>query len=91
MDNTESRTKTPPTTDPTHDEARFAEALRVEMAKRRLQQSAVAERAGMTRAALHRRMTGEAKITAGQLQRLAEAIGVPVTSLINYRPEVTTR
>lgn len=62
--------------------ARVATAIRVEMARRQISQTRLAEMAGMRQAVLSRRMTGETAFDLDDLDRLATALGVPVSSLV---------
>lgn len=59
-----------------------AEEVRVMMARKRLSQSALAERAGMSTSTLARRLSGESDFTLGELFRLAQAFGVSTNKLI---------
>jgi|GEM_PF-3681115 len=87
----------PPTTaprpeaEPDRADNPIAEGLRVILARRRLVHSQVAARAGMTPTQLSNRLAGRTEITAAELLRLAEAIGVPATQLLNYKSELATR
>lgn len=52
------------------------------MARKRLSQSALAERAGMATSTLSRRLTGESDFTVGELYRIADVLGVPAAALL---------
>jgi len=62
--------------------ARVATAIRIEMARRQISQSRLAEMAGMRQAVLSRRMTGETAFDLDDLDRLSAALGVPVSTLV---------
>ena len=61
-----------------------AEEVRVMIARKRLKQKAVAERAGMTAMALSRRLSGAVPITAAELIRLAEVLGCRPADLLPH-------
>lgn len=52
------------------------------MARKRMSQAALAERAGMATSTLARRLSGESDFTLGELFRLAQAFGVSTNTLI---------
>jgi transcriptional regulator with XRE-family HTH domain len=59
-----------------------AEALRVEMARRRMTQRGLAEATGMSQSYIGRRMTGELPFTTDDLVKIAAALGVPLSILM---------
>lgn len=52
------------------------------MARKRLTQVVLAERAGMATSTLSRRLTGESDFTVGELYRIADVLGVPAAALL---------
>uniref|UniRef100_A0AAU8GM14 Helix-turn-helix DNA binding protein n=1 Tax=Mycobacterium phage JustASigh TaxID=3158894 RepID=A0AAU8GM14_9CAUD len=52
------------------------------MARKRLTQVVLAERAGMATSTLSRRLTGESDFTVGELYRIADVLGVPASALL---------
>jgi transcriptional regulator with XRE-family HTH domain len=61
---------------------RIAASVRAEMARRRMSQKDLAELLGMTQPALSRRLTGEVPFAVDDLPLFAEALGVPVSVLM---------
>lgn len=64
------------------------------MARRRMTVPRVASLSGMSPAYLYRRLSGETALDVDDLERLAEILGVPVTSLFpapEPRREITGR
>lgn len=63
--------------------------LRVEMARRKISNSELARRLGTDDTWVGRRLNGATAITLGDLDRMAAAIGCPVTTVLrSYAPEV---
>jgi len=62
--------------------ARVAESIRVELARRRMSQRALAEATGLSQSYIGRRMTGEMPFTTDDLALIATALGVPVLALL---------
>jgi transcriptional regulator with XRE-family HTH domain len=60
----------------------IAETVRVEMARRRMSQVALAQLTGLTQSYISRRMTGEVPFTTDDLVVIAQAFGMTVTSLM---------
>jgi transcriptional regulator with XRE-family HTH domain len=56
--------------------------LKVTRTKRRMSQAALAAKAGITREYVNKLEAGRYDPTVGVLQRLAKALGVPVTELL---------
>ena len=61
---------------------RVADSIRAEMARRRISQKELAERVGMTQPAVSRRLSGEVVFAVDELPTFAEALGVPVSTLL---------
>lgn len=59
-----------------------SQAVRVESARGRLTQAAVADRLGMTRSALNARLNGHTHWSAGEVVKLSEALDLPVCVLL---------
>ncbi|MDV7192647.1 MULTISPECIES: helix-turn-helix domain-containing protein [Mycolicibacterium] len=59
-----------------------AAEVRAGMARKRLTQVVLAERAGMATSTLSRRLTGESDFTVGELYRIADVLGVPAAALL---------
>lgn len=59
-----------------------AEAIRVEMARRRLTQRALADATGLKRSYIGRRMTGEVPFTTDDLVKVSAALDVPLATLL---------
>lgn len=60
-----------------------AEALRVEMARRRMTQRSLAEATGLSQSYIGRRMTGDMPFTTDDLERIAAVLGITVSSLMS--------
>lgn len=60
----------------------IAEAVRVEMARRRWSQRALGEKTGLTQSYIGRRMTGETPWTTDDLARIAVAMSIPLSALL---------
>jgi transcriptional regulator with XRE-family HTH domain len=60
----------------------IAEAVRVEMARQRMTQRVLAEKTGLSQSYIGRRMLSEFAFTADDVERIATALGVPVTTLL---------
>lgn len=56
--------------------------IRAVMGRRRLTQTALAELVGENQAWLSRRLSGGTPIDLGDLTRIADALGVPISDLI---------
>lgn len=61
-----------------------AEVVRVELARRRMTQRALADATGMSQSYIGRRMTGEMPFTTDDLVLVAAALGVAVSSLLPH-------
>jgi transcriptional regulator with XRE-family HTH domain len=59
-----------------------AEAVRVELARRRMTQRALADATGMSQSYIGRRLTGDMPFTTDDLVRVAAALHVRVSSLL---------
>lgn len=59
-----------------------AEVVRVEMARRRMSQRALADATGLTQSYIGRRMTGDMPFTTDDLAKVAAALGLPVAALV---------
>lgn len=59
-----------------------SEAIRVELARRRMSQRALAEATGLSQSYIGRRLTGEMPFTTDDLALVAAALGVSVLSLL---------
>ncbi len=59
-----------------------AEAVRVEMARRRTSQRALAETTGLSQSYIGRRLVAEMPFTTDDLALIATALDVPLSSLI---------
>lgn len=60
----------------------IAEVIRVEMARKRMTQRALAEATGLSQSYLGRRMVCEYSFTTDELERIAIALDVPLTLLL---------
>lgn len=67
-----------PTTNP---DERIAANVRAEMARRSISQQTIARQLGWTQAYASRRIRGRTPFDAGQLEQVAEIIGVPISEL----------
>lgn len=56
--------------------------VRAEMARKRLSQSALAERLNLTQQMLSRRISGQLAFRVDELHEIAAVLGVPVSDLI---------
>lgn len=65
---------------------RVVEAVRVEMARRRVTQTKLADLTGLTQAYISRRMTGETPFDVDDLDKVAVALGVPVATFFTPAP-----
>ena len=61
-----------------------SEEVRAMIARRRVSQKALAEEVGMTPMALSRRLSGAVSISAGELVRLADALGCRPADLLPH-------
>ncbi len=59
-----------------------SEAVRVEMARRRMTQRALAEATGLSQSYLGRRLIGELPFTTDDLVKVANALGVEVRTIM---------
>ena len=59
-----------------------AEAVRVEMARRRMSQRALAETTGLSQSYIGRRLVGEMPFTTDDLALISTALDVPLSALI---------
>jgi transcriptional regulator with XRE-family HTH domain len=64
------------------DKATVAANVRAELARHNKQRQSVADLLGLSRMAIHRRLTGETPFRVDELSKIAEDIGVSVTALI---------
>lgn len=62
---------------------RVAEEIRVEMARQRLNQVELAARMHVAQPWISRRLGGKTPITLGDLEQIAEGLGVPVADLLS--------
>lgn len=67
---------------------RVANRVRGLMAERRVSQLVMAERLGLSRAAMGRRLTGEIALDVDELAAAARVLGVPLTRLVEAEAEV---
>lgn len=58
--------------------------VRAEMARAGVSQRALAERIGVGRAVMHRRFSGQVEFRTGELQAIADALGVPVSRFFEH-------
>lgn len=65
---------------------RVAEEIRVLLARRRISGSELARRVGVTQSHMSRRLTGETAFDVDDLERIADALGVEVASLLPAPP-----
>jgi transcriptional regulator with XRE-family HTH domain len=61
--------------------SRLADTIRAEMARRRIAQTLVGDRLGLSQAAVSRRLRGETPFDANELIEIAALLEVPVGSL----------
>lgn len=61
--------------------AEIAANVRAELARGQHQQQAIAELLGLSRMAIHRRLTGATAFRADELAKIAAHIGVPMAEL----------
>ncbi|MCV7205271.1 helix-turn-helix transcriptional regulator [Mycolicibacterium peregrinum] len=61
---------------------RLSEAIRVELARRRLNQQALADSVGIARSTMSRKMLGASEFTVDELDRIARALGVTAGDLL---------
>jgi transcriptional regulator with XRE-family HTH domain len=61
------------------------EALRVEMARQDIGTAKLAQQMGVTYLWLHRRLRGNTQMTVGDLERIADALGVPALKILGDR------
>lgn len=66
----------------------IAEAVRVSAVRRRVTSKALADRLGLSSAAMSRRMTGAVEFTGSELQAIAEFLEVPLERLVAAGDEV---
>lgn len=59
-----------------------AEAVRVELARRRMTQRGLADATGLKRSYVGRRMTGEVPWTTDDLEKISTALTVPLSTLL---------
>lgn len=59
-----------------------AEAVRVEMARRRMTQRGLAEASGKSQSYIGRRLTGELPFTTDDLVKVSAALGVSIATLM---------
>lgn len=59
-----------------------AEILRVEMARRRMTQRALATATGLSQSYINRRLLAEMAFTTDDLSKIAVALGMPVSALL---------
>lgn len=62
-----------------------AAEIRAEMARQRITQRDLAASAGLTTAYLSRRLTGDVALSTEDIERLAGALGVPISELASPR------
>ena len=67
---------------------RIANRIRGLMAERRVSQLALADRLGISRAAMGRRLTGEIALDVDDLAAIARVLEVPVTRLVEHEQAV---
>lgn len=60
----------------------IAEAVRVEMARQRKTQRALADETGLSQSYIARRMTGEMAFNTDDLALISAALGVPISTLL---------
>jgi transcriptional regulator with XRE-family HTH domain len=60
---------------------RIADAVRAELARRRLSQAELARQLGYTKPRLWRRMTGRIPFTVAELEAIASVLGCPLERL----------
>lgn len=62
---------------------RVASTIRAEMARRRVDQGAVAQRLGVSRPSVSRRLSGAVDLTVSELVEVADLLGVSPAALIS--------
>lgn len=62
--------------------ASVAREIRAEMSRQGITQEVLAERLGCTQRLLSRRLTAEVPVDTDELERIAAALGIPVTQLL---------
>lgn len=67
-----------------------ASGIRAEMARQDLTQQQLAPRVGMSQQALSRRLRGEFPFDTAELDRVASALGVPITAFLPVPERVST-
>lgn len=67
-----------------------ATAIRVELARKRISASNVAEQLGLSQAAVSRRLSGEVVIDVNELAAIARIVGVEPRDLLPKSPLVET-
>lgn len=60
----------------------IANEIRGQMARRRINQTQLAARLGMSQPALSRQLNGHTPMTVDFVERVADELGVPVTTLL---------
>jgi transcriptional regulator with XRE-family HTH domain len=65
---------------------RPAANIRAEMARRSIRQIVLAQRLGLSQAAISRRLKGETEFSVAELLVVAELLGVPAASLLGDAP-----
>jgi transcriptional regulator with XRE-family HTH domain len=68
-----------------------AQEIRAEMARRRLSQTALAERLGTGQRSISRRLLGEVELTVGDVDQIAQILGMPIEQLLPERPSLGRR
>lgn len=61
---------------------RLSEAIRVELARRRMNQQVLADSVGIARSTMSRKMLGASEFTVDELDRIATALDVPASALL---------
>ncbi len=69
-------------TTPTTATQRVADTIRAELARRRISQTVVAERLGLSQATVSRRLLGEYPFTVDEVDTIAEMLGLTASDLV---------
>jgi transcriptional regulator with XRE-family HTH domain len=68
-----------------------AQEIRAEMARRRISQIVLAKRLGAGQRAISRRLIGEVELTVGDVDQIAQILGIPFEQLLPERPSLGRR
>lgn len=76
------------TISPQPDNDRIRDRISTSMRERGINQTTLGGRAGLSKTAMSRLMKGERRITAGERETIAYALGVPAASLLGEKPRL---